>query len=48
MEMGVGGKYMTTCLGMFNLLVGKSNIVNYVLKVVNDKILTIIQEMYCN
>ena len=37
MEMVVGGKYMTTCLGKLDLLGGNSNIGHHVLKKLDNK-----------
>ena len=40
--MVVGGKYMTTCLGILDIHGGKSNIVHHVLKLVDNEIGSII------
>ena len=38
MEMVVGGKYMTTCLGKLDLLGGNSNIGHHVLKKLDNNV----------
>ena len=45
MEMCLGGKDMTTYLGNLDLPVGKSNSLHNVLKIVDDKIRPIIQQV---
>ena len=45
MEMGVDGKDTKTCLGILDSPGNKSNIGHHILKVMNDKIVTIIQDI---
>ena len=45
MAMGVGGKYTTKLLGIFYLLGDKYNIEHHVLKVVDYKMIPIIQDL---
>ena len=46
MEIGGGSKYTITCLGLLDITGIKFNIGHHVLRVVDKKILPIIQEMY--
>ena len=45
MEMGVGVEYVTTCLRILDIPGGRSSIVQHVLKVMDNKIGPIIQDM---